>query len=118
MYLVVLKRSLFETKIREKINGSVYPASVSSGHWRCTDLQTNRVGEIFRQFERSNNPCDLKGEWPKLCAAVNPQGDAVVQEFQAELETRSWAVVDFEKDRSVVQSPKRSSAYWWKYAGM
>ena len=38
-----------KNKIRERSNGSVYPASVSSGHWRCTDLQTNRIGEICRQ---------------------------------------------------------------------
>ena len=95
-----------KNKIREKSNGSVYPASVSSGHWRCTDLQTNRIGDIFRQFEGSGSPGDLKGKWLKLWAVNNPQGDAAVKEFQAELETRSRAIVDFEKDRSVVQSPK------------
>ena len=95
-----------KNKIREKSNGSVYPASVSSGHWRCTDLQTNRIGEIFKQVEWIGNPGDLKGKWLKLWAVNNPQRDAAVKEFQAELETRSRSVVDFEKDRSVVQSPK------------
>ena len=91
-----------KNKIREKSNGSVCPATVSSGHWRCTDLQTNRIAEIFRQVEWSGNPADLKGKWLKLWAVNNPQGDAAVKEFQAELETISRAVVDFEKDRSVV----------------
>ena len=95
-----------KNKIREKSNGSVYPASVSSGHWRCTDLQTNRNGETFRQFEWSGNPGDLKGKCLKLWAVNNPQGDAANKEFEAELETRSRTVVDFEKDRSVVQIPK------------
>ena len=93
-------------KVREKSNGSVCPVSVSSEHWQCTDLQTNRIGETFRQVEWSGNPGDLKGKWLKLWAANNPQGDAVVKEFQAEFDTRSGAVVDFENDRSVVQSPK------------
>ena len=93
-------------KVREKSNGSVCPVSVSSGPWQCTDLQTNRIGEIFRQVEWSGNPGVLKGKWLTLWAVNNPQGDAVVKEFQAELETRSGAVVDFENDRSVVQSPK------------
>ena len=61
---------------------------------------------MFRQVEWNGNPGDLKGKWLKLWAVSNPQGDAAVMEFQAELETRSRAVVDFEKDRSVVQSPK------------
>ena len=95
-----------ENKVREKIIGSVYPASVSSGHCRCTDLQTNRIGEIFRRVEWSGKPGDLKGKWLRLWAVNNPQGDAAVKEFQAEIETRSRAVVDFEKDKSVVQSPK------------
>ena len=95
-----------KNKIREKSNGSVCPASVSSGHWRCTDLKTNRIGEIFRQVEWSGNPGDLKGKWLKLWAVNNPHGDAVVNEFEPELETRPRAVVHFEKDRSVVQSPK------------
>ena len=93
-------------KVREKSNGSVCPVSVSSGPWQCTDTQTNRIGEIFRQVEWSGNPVELKGKWLKLWAVNKPQGDAVVKEFQAELETRSGAVVDFENDRSVVQSPK------------
>ena len=95
-----------KNKVREKSNGSVYPASVSSGHWRCTDLQTNRTGEICRQVEWSGNPGDLKGKWLKLWAVNNPQGDAAVKEFEAELETSTRAVKVFEKDRSVVQSSK------------
>ena len=89
-------------KLREKSNGSVCPMSVSSGPWQCTDLQRNRIGEIFRQIEWSGNLGDLKWKWLKLWAVNNP----VVKEFQAELETRSGAVVDFENDRSVVQSPE------------
>ena len=95
-----------KNKIREKSIGSVCPASVRSGHWRCTDLQTNSIAEIFRQVEWSGNPADLKGKWLKLWAVNNPQGDAAVKEFQAELESRSSAVVDFENERSVVQSPQ------------
>ena len=95
-----------ENKVREKSNGSVCSTSVSSGPWQCTDSQTNRTGEIFRQDQWSDNPCDLKGEWLKLCAVVNPQGDAVVQELEAELETSKRAVVNFQNDRSVFQSPK------------
>ena len=98
-----------ENKVREKSNGSVYPASVSSGPWQCTDLQTNKIGEIFRQVEWSGNPGDFKGKWLKLWAVNNPQGDAAVKEFQAEIETSKRAVVDFQKDRSVVQSPKNSN---------
>ena len=57
------------------------------------------------------NPGDLKGKRPKLCAgkkglkretAKNPQGDTTVQEFEAELESSIWAVVDLQNDRSVV----------------
>ena len=81
-----------ENKIREKGNGSICPASVSSGPWQCTDSRTNKTGEIFGQDQRSDSPCDLKGEWPKLCAVVNLQGDAVVKEFKAELETSTRAV--------------------------
>ena len=94
-----------KNKIREKSNGSVCSAIGSSGPWQCTDLQTNRTGEICRQDQRSDNPCDLKGEWIKLCAVVNPQGDEVVQELEAELKTRKRAVKNL-KDRGVVQSPK------------
>ena len=91
-----------KNKIREKSNGSVYPASVSSGHWRCTDLQTNRIGKTFRQFEESGSPGDIKRKRLKLWAFNNPQGDAAVKEFQAELEISTRAVVVFEKDRSAV----------------
>ena len=95
-----------ENKIRDKRNGSVCAASVSSGHWRCTDSQTNRIEEIFRQCDWSGNPGDLKRKWLMLCAVNYPQGDAAFKEFEAELETRSRALVDFKKDRSEGQSPK------------
>ena len=49
-----------------------------------------------------DNPSVVKRKRPKLCA----QGDTVVQEFEAELETSTWANVDFRNDRSAVQSPK------------
>ena len=95
-----------KNKIREKSIGSVCPASVRSGHWRCTDLQTNSIAEIFRQVEWSGNPGDLKGKWLKLWAVNNPQGDAAVKEFEAELEIITRAVVDFQNDRCVFRSPK------------
>ena len=97
-----------ENKVRGKSNGFVCSASVCSGPWRCTDLQTTKIGEICRNVEWSGNPVDLKGNWLKLWAVNNPQGDAAVKEFEAEfeLETSTRAVVVFEKDRSVVQSSK------------
>ena len=48
-----------------------------------------------------------------LCAVNNPQKNTAVQEFEAELETSTRAVADFQNDRSVCQSPKNLIRRGW-----
>ena len=95
-----------ENNVKRKYNGSVSHASVNCGPWQSADSQTKRMGKFFRQVEWSGNPGDLNGKRPKLCA-VNKPRDTAVQEFAIELETTTRAAVDFQNDRSVVQSPKK-----------
>ena len=63
--------------------------------------------------EWSGNPGDLKEKWPNLCAVNNPQGDTAVQEYEAELETSTRAVVNFQNDMSVFQSSKNLNRRDW-----
>ena len=105
MYLVE-ESSRNGNKVKRKNSGSVCLPGVSSRPWRCTDTPTSLNGEIFRQVRWSYNPGDLKGKRPKLCALINPQGHTAVQEFESVLETSTQAVVDFQNDRSAVQTPK------------
>ena len=93
-------------QVKRKHIGSVSPASVNCGPWQCADLQTNRMGEISRQIQWSENLGDLKGERPKVCADFNPLVDPKVHEFKSEEKISTWAVVDFQNDRRAVQRPQ------------
>ena len=93
-------------EVKTKGNGSISPASVNCGPWQSTDTQTNSIGEIFRQVEVSGNWVTEAGRRQICVQLKKPQGVKAVQEFELELKTSTRAIVNFQKVRSVVQSPK------------
>ena len=103
MYLVEMKRSLFETKIKPKGKVMVTFVRVDLGPWRRTDSKTHRIGEIVRHVDWSDNLVVLKGKQPKLRAVINELVDHKVQEFELEEETSIRAVVHFESSRGIFQ---------------